>query len=155
VPQQVPAPQAKPAPEPAPAGQLAVAATRPGAEEAYDAAYGRVLNGDHTGAERAFSDFLKRYPSHRLAGNAQYWLAETYYVRGDYKQAAKGFLKGYKDHGASDKAPDSLLKLGMSLAELGEKVQACASLAEVAERFADARAAVRERAVQERDRIGC
>ena len=58
---------------------------------------------------------------HKLAGNAQYWLGETHYVRRDYKAAATAFLNGYTTFENSPKAPDSLLKLGMTLVVMGEK----------------------------------
>ena len=64
-------------------------------------------------------------PNDPLAGNAQYWIGETYYVRGQYKNAADAFLKGYKKYKSSEKAPDTLLRLGMALAELGQKDAAC------------------------------
>ena len=48
-------------------------------------------------------------------------------MRGQYKNAADAFLKGYKKYKSGDKAPDTLLKLGMSLAELGQKDAACST----------------------------
>ena len=79
--------------------------------------------GAYAGAQTDFEQMLKRFPAHKLAGNAQYWLGETFYVRRQFKQAAEAFLAGYTTYQQSTKAPDSLLKLGMTLAAMGEKKQ--------------------------------
>lgn len=126
-----------------------------GAKQLYEAAYGHLLQQDYGAAEAAFDDFLKRYPGDGLAGNAQYWLGESHYVRGQYKAAAGAFLKGYQSYGRSAKAPDSLLKLAMSLDRLGQKEQACLSYGELGTKFPNAPAHVKARAQSERQRIGC
>lgn len=131
------------------------AASDAGAKQLYETAYGHLLQQDYGAAEAAFDDFLKRYPSDGLAGNAQYWLGESHYVRGQYKAAATAFLKGYQSYGKSAKAPDSLLKLAMSLERLGQKDAACSSFGELGSKFPNAPAHVRARAQSERQRIGC
>ncbi len=133
----------------------ASAISDPGAKQLYEAAYGHLLQQDYGAAEAAFDDFLKRYPGDGLAGNAQYWLGESHYVRGQYKAAAGAFLKGYQTYGKSAKAPDSLLKLAMSLDRLGQKDQACLSYGELGNKFPNAPAHVKARAQSERQRIGC
>jgi tol-pal system protein YbgF len=105
-------------------------------------------------AESGFQSFLDKYRDHSLAGNAQYWLGETYYVQGDYKTAAKSFLTGYQEFPKSRKAADSLLKLGLSLNRLGQKEQACAAYSAVGEKFPKATEA-RKRAQNELKRAGC
>ena len=110
---------------------------------------------DYGAAEGAFDEFLRRYPNDTLAGNAQYWLGETFYVRGNYKQAAAAFLKGYQAYSRSAKAADSLLKLAMSLDRLGQRDAACSSYSELTVRFPNAPGAVKSRADTERRRLGC
>lgn len=124
-------------------------------KQAYETAYGYLLQRDYGSAEASFNDFLKKYPNDSLAGNAQYWLGETYFVRGQYKAAAGAFLKGYQTYGQSGKAPDSLLKLAMSLDRLGQKEAACSSFSELAAKFPTAPQSVKGRAQSERQRIGC
>lgn len=124
-------------------------------QEAYEAAYGLLLQQDYGAAQTAFSDFVTKHPRHTLAGNAQYWLGETYYVRGQYKSAAGAFLTGYRKFSASAKAPDSLLKLAMSLDRLGQRSAACSSLGELSTKFPSAAAHVKRRASQERSRLRC
>lgn len=125
------------------------------AQQNYEAAYGLLLQQDYGAAQAAFSDFIKRHGNHALAGNAQYWLGETYYVQGQYKSAAGAFLKGYRSYGSSAKAPDSLLKLAMSLDRLGQRSAACSSLSELGTKFPQAAAHVKRRASQERRRLRC
>jgi TolA-binding protein len=76
-------------------------------------------------------------------------------VRGQYKAAASSFLKGYQTYGNSPKAPDSLLKLAMSLDRLGQKDAACASFGELLTKFPTASSSVKARAQSERQRVGC
>jgi tol-pal system protein YbgF len=124
-------------------------------KQLYETAYGYLLQRDYGAAEVAFNDFLSRFPNDSLSGNAQYWLGETYFVRGQYKAAASAFLKGYQTYGQSSKAPDSLLKLAMSLDRLGQKDAACTSYNELNTRFPNAPQSVRSRAQSERQRVGC
>ncbi|MBE8191758.1 MAG: tol-pal system protein YbgF [Alphaproteobacteria bacterium] len=127
----------------------------------------RHLRGEaYEEAQRDFQKILARFPDHRLAGNAQYWLGETHYTRGDYTQAAAAFLTGYTDFAASNKAPDSLLKLGMSLAALAKEeaeagsitehaAQACNAFGTLATTFPEASASILQRAALEKGRLGC
>ncbi|WP_045836851.1 tol-pal system protein YbgF [Hyphomicrobium sp. 99] len=124
-------------------------------KQLYETAYGYLLQRDYGSAETAFNDFLKKFPNDSLSGNAQYWLGETYFVRGQYKAAASSFLKGYSTYAQSGKAPDSLLKLAMSLDRLGQKEAACSSFSELASKFPTAAPNVKARAQSERQRIGC
>lgn len=121
----------------------------------YERAYSFLLQQDYTAAQASFEDFLARYPSEQLAGNAQYWLGETLFVRARYKPAAEAFLKGYQTYAGSPKAPDSLLKLAMSLNRLGQKDAACGSFTELDRRYPNAAAHIRNRAGAERRRAGC
>ncbi|MEZ0277794.1 MAG: tetratricopeptide repeat protein [Methylibium sp.] len=78
-----------------------------------------------------------------------------HHARGDYKGAADAYLKGYKTYQKSDKAPDTLLKLGMSLAALGQKQEACSTFGELDAKYPKAPEAVRAQAKSERARAGC
>lgn len=141
--------QPKPTPAAVPAGDGG------NPKQLYETAYGYLLQQNYGAAETAFEDFLARHPGDGLAGNAQYWLGESHFVRGQYKQAAGAFLKGYQTYSRSAKAPDSLLKLAMSLDRLGQKEAACTSYGELNTRFPNAPQNIRARAESERRRIGC
>lgn len=157
------APDSAPAAPPgAPAGAApAQAAALPGAlpgttpREQYDYAFGLLRQANYDGAEQALSTFLVQHPQDPLAGNAKYWLGETYYVRGNYQQAAVTFAEGFEAYPNNPKAPDNLLKLGMSLASLGSKDDACGTFEVLQQRYADASATIIQRARQEAQRIGC
>ena len=106
-------------------------------------------------AEQALRTFVEQNPDHPLAGNANYWLGETYYVRQDFQNAALTFADGSQRYPKSGKAPDSLLKLGMALAALGETNDACTAFAELAERYPNASGSVKQRASKEQAKNGC
>lgn len=140
----------------APAAGQALAAVPSGTpREQYDQAFALLRQANYQGAEQALSDFLIRHPDDPLAGNAKYWLGETYYVRGDYQSAAVTFAEGFEAYPDNPKAPDNLLKLGMSLASLGSKDDACGTFEVLQQRYADASATIIQRARQESQRIGC
>lgn len=129
----------------------------PGAtpDEQYQYAFGLLRQAKYADAEAALRRFMEINPSHPLAGNANYWLGETYYVRSDYNQAALIFANGYQNYPKSGKAPDSLLKLGMALSALGETADACVAFAELEQRYPGASDTVKQRLAQERGRNGC
>ena len=121
----------------------------------YDAAYGYILNGEYALAETSFRAFLSNHPTDRRVGSAQYWLGESYIARGMNREAADSFLKSYTQFPDGPKAPDSLLKLGLSLNGLGEKKAACATYEELLTKYPKATKAVRDRAQAEKSRGKC
>lgn len=124
-------------------------------QEQYDEAFGLLRRADYDRAERALAAFVAQHKDSPLAGNAQYWLAETFYVRGKYAEAAVAFAEGYKKYPKNPKAPDNLLKLGMSLASLNQKDDACKTFAQLASQFGATAASLKRRADQERKRLNC
>ena len=124
-------------------------------KEQYDYAFSLLRQQEYAEAERALTAFIQTHPGDPLTGNANYWLAETYYVRGDFRKAAGFFAAGYKNFPESNKASDNLLKLAMSLANLKETDQACLTFKELAERYPDAPPSIKQRAAFESQRAGC
>ena len=124
-------------------------------EEKYDFSIKLLRQGDFAEAERAFREFLSAHGNHELAGNAQYWLGETFYVRGEFEQAARAFLEGYQKYKANKKAPDSLLKLGMSLINLNQKKEACATFDQLTSEFTKAPSYIKRQVEAERKRADC
>lgn len=121
----------------------------------YDFAFSQLKRGDFTTAEAAFEAFLEAHPDDALAGNAQYWLGETFYVRKDYPRAAEAFLKGFQNYRDSNKGPDSLLKLGMTLSAMDKPEEACAAFAELENRYPEAIPAIKEKTEAQKERLGC
>lgn len=124
-------------------------------ESSYDAAYQLLRRADYAGAERALLNFIEAYPEHELAGNAFYWLGETFYVRNDYDQAAIAFARGYKKFPSGAKAPDNLLKLGISFRGMEKTAEACHTFAKLKLDHTDAPVVILSRLEQERAKAGC
>lgn len=123
-------------------------------KQKYDYAYGLVSNAQYDQAELSFRDFLNAHPQDELAGNAQYWLGQTFYARGNYADATRTFLEGMSKYPESPKAPAYLLKVGMSLNLLGEQTEACEVYRELNARFPDSPENTRLRPAEER-KAGC
>lgn len=139
----------------APAAGAGAAAGGPGADALYSAALESLRAGAFDVAEQQFSSFIQANPSDPRVGDATYWLGETYYVRGQYDLAARQFLNGFRNHPDAGKSPDSLLKLGMTLSQLNQKSEACATLDQVPVKYPDASPTVHRRADLEARRAGC
>ena len=106
-------------------------------------------------AEQALAQFIATRAEHPLAGNARYWLGETYYVQKDYEQAAQTFFNGYRVSPSNVKAPDMLLKLGMSLFQIKKPKEACATFDKLAHDFPNAPARIKSAVVREKKRLRC
>jgi len=106
-------------------------------------------------AELAFKEFIQRYPKNKLSLNARYWLGESFYVRKKFLDAADAFLKAYQQSPKGLKAPDSLLKLGMSLANLKKKQDACDVFSQLAKDYPDASENIKKHLKREFNRAAC
>ncbi len=124
-------------------------------EKMYEEAFSQLGRTEYAKAEAGFAKFLSLYADHKLAANAQYWLAESYYVRGQLNEAAVAFAEGFQKYPDAQKAPDNLLKLGMTLGGLGRKQDACLTWGQLERRFPDAPANIKSRVTQEKARLGC
>lgn len=124
-------------------------------KEQYETAYALLRKGDHVGAEKAFLAFIEAHPKHDLAGNANYWLGETYYARGQFEQAAPIFAEGLTTYKNNIKGPDNLLKLGLTMDKLGKKEQACTAFAAISEEFPKAEQSIKDRAKEEAQKLSC
>jgi tol-pal system protein YbgF len=135
--------------------QLATLPPTASPQDEYDMAYGYVLHKDYALAEQAFRDFLRKHPDQKLVPDAHYWLGESLFQRQRYRDAAESFLAVSTKYEHSGKAPDSLLRLGQSLAALHQKEAACATLAEVGRKFPRASASVKRGVTQEQKKVHC
>jgi tol-pal system protein YbgF len=124
-------------------------------KDQYDYAFDLLKRAEYAQAEQALRQFVTAYPRDPLAGNAQYWLGETFYVRNNYAEAATQFLKGYQTYPQSPKAPDNLFKLGLTLTILGKVQEACSAYQRFDREYANAAGALKRRVVDERQRLGC
>ncbi len=124
-------------------------------EEQYKFATSLIKVGDYDQAELALKEFVKKNPKHRLAGSAQYWYAETFYIRQLYHDAAAAYLDGYQKYPKSSKGPQNLLKLGVTLSELGEKDQGCQMLDGIKKQYPKAKQSVIQKAKYEKKKYKC
>jgi tol-pal system protein YbgF len=124
-------------------------------EKQYEFATSFLKVGDYNTAERAFNEFVILNPEHNLAGNAQYWYAETFRIRQLYTDAASAYLEGYQKYPKSNKGPINLLKLGVSLVQIGEKDQGCLMITGVKEQYPDANQSVLQKAKYEEKKFEC
>lgn len=127
----------------------------PASRQAYDQAYTQLLQQNYAAAEAGFSDYLARFPSDELSPNAQFWLGETHFVRGQWDPAAAAFLKVAQSFPRAEKAPDSLAKFAMSMERKGNRPAACRALQELNTRYPSPPAHVRTWETAERRRAGC
>jgi tol-pal system protein YbgF len=121
----------------------------------YDQAFSYLQVNDYANAQGTFESFIEKYPDHSLAANSKYWLGETFYAREDYSSASRAFARSFKDHPEGQKAPDTLLKLAMSLKSQDMKNEACLTLGELKSRFPNAPASVLSKANSERQAYQC
>lgn len=124
-------------------------------QQSFDKAFKLMSQGEYGSAENAFSSFLEEHRQHQLASNAQYWLGRTYLVQKKYAKAAAAFFAGQTDYPEGSKAAHSLLGLGTSLFELGQKDEACSALDLLGRDYPDAPQDVKQRLNAERSRMAC
>ena len=124
-------------------------------EKQYEFAISFLKVGDYNTAERAFREFVISNADHELAGNAQYWYAETFRIRQLYTDAASAYLEGYQKYPKSNKAPINLLKLGVSLVQIGEKDQGCLMITGVKDQYPKANQSVLQKAKYEEKKFEC
>jgi len=124
-------------------------------EKQYEFATSFLKVGDYPTAERAFREFVNTNPEHDLAGNAQYWYAETFRIRQLYTDAASAYLEGYQKYPRGEKAPINLLKLGVSMVQIGEKDQGCKMINGVKKQYPEANQSVIQKAKYESQKFEC
>ena len=124
-------------------------------EKQYEFATSFLKVGDYNMAERAFREFVETNSSHNLAGSAQYWYAETFRIRQLYTDAASAYLEGYQKYPKSQKAPINLLKLGVSLVQIGERDQGCLRITGVKKQYPKANQSVLQKAKYEEKKFEC
>ena len=125
------------------------------AKEQYDFALSFVKVGDYETAEIALREFVDTNAKDELAGSAQYWYAETFRIRQLYQDAATAYLDGYQKYPNSSKAPVNLLKLGVSLVQIGEKDQGCSMITGVSKQYPKASQSVLQKAKYEEKKFDC
>ena len=125
------------------------------AEDQYEFAVSFMKIGDYETAEFALKEFIEKNKDHDLAGSAQYWYGETFRIRQLYSDAATAYLDGYQNYPKSRKAPDNLLKLGITMVQLGEKDQGCKMISGIKKEYPKANKSVLQKAQYEQKKFKC
>jgi len=125
------------------------------AEDQYEFAVSFMKIGDYETAEFALREFIDKNKDHDLAGSAQYWYGETFRIRQLYSDAATAYLDGYQNYPKSKKAPDNLLKLGITMVQLGEKDQGCKMISGLKKEYPKASKSVLQKAQYEQKKFKC
>ena len=125
------------------------------AEEQYEFAVSFMKIGDYETAEFALKEFIEKNKDNDLAGSAQYWYGETFRIRQLYSDAATAYLDGYQNYPKSNKAPDNLLKLGITMVQLGEKDQGCKMISGLKKEYPKASKSVLQKAQYEQKKFKC
>ncbi len=123
--------------------------------EQFNAALQAFQAGQYPEAEAGFKAFLAANPSHRMSADAIFYIGETYLQRSRPREAAEQYLKVTTDYSKSSRAPESMVRLGQTLAALGNNEQACATLTEFGKRYPAASASVKKLAEHESAKDHC
>ena len=124
-------------------------------KEQFNSAVEAYKAGQYADAEAQLKAFLSTNSTHRLAPDAIFFLGETYLQRSRPREAAEQYLKLSTDFSRSTRAPDGMMRLGQSLAMLGNSEQACATFAEVGKRYPTASSQVRKTVEREMQKDHC
>lgn len=125
------------------------------AEEIYQQGQEALKAGKNDEAAALFTSLMTRYPEHKLAENAQYWLGEAYYAKKDYTKSAVTFAKGYEKYKNGNKGADNIFKLGMSFKELGKTKEACTAFVNLPKEFPKAEQVLKDKAKAQAAALKC
>lgn len=125
------------------------------AEQIYQEGLDEINAGNFDNAADRFTAVLTKFPEHKLAGNAQYWLGESFYGKKDYAKAAVAFAKGYEKYKDGNKGADNILKLGLSMQMLNKKDEACTAFVNLEKEFPKASQNLKDRAAKAAEELAC
>ncbi len=125
------------------------------AKELYDQAFASIKKQNYKTAQTEFEAFLTLYPKNELAGNAQYWLGESFFARENYQKAAIAFAEGFQNYRNSQKAPDNLFKLGVTMARLKKKDEACIAFKNFTKEYPKVSDSMKKRLETEVRKLSC
>ncbi|WP_425417232.1 tol-pal system protein YbgF [Oricola indica] len=121
----------------------------------YRSGYENVLNGDYNVAEGIFRSFVELFPSDPLVPDARFWLAESVRAQGRLEEAVEIFIALRQSYPDTQKAPETLLKIGQIMLDLGDRDVACVTFADAQSSYPDMSPNVRGRIAEERSRAQC
>ncbi|QGZ96382.1 tol-pal system protein YbgF [Terricaulis silvestris] len=123
--------------------------------DAYSRARELLVDGNYAEAEVAFEDFLQRYPQAPTAADARFWFAFTQLARNNYQDAAANFVQYLRDTPQGPRAPEAQVRLGMALAGMEQRAQACQAFSSLVRRYPNAARNIRDLAAREARAAQC
>jgi tol-pal system protein YbgF len=123
--------------------------------EQYNSALEAYRVGQYDEAEQKLHAFLAKNGGSRWTPDAIFLLGESYFKRSRPREAAEQYLKLSTDYSKSPRAPEGMLRLGQSLAALGNNDQACATFGEVGRRYPTATTTVKKNIELEMQKDHC
>ena len=115
----------------------------------------RMNEGDFSGAQSVFQQYLDLNPDAADRGDVYFWLGETYYAKSGFSSAAESYIASMRAAPKGDYAPEAMVKLAATARSLGQNNMACQTLASFPTQYPNAVSAVREKARIEKLRSGC
>ena len=125
------------------------------ARELFDLGFDYFQMGDYQNSEQVFEVFNERFPDDNKTPNAQFWLGESKFSQSNFKGAAKVFLDAHNNWPDARIAPQTLLKLGVSLAGMRQRELACATYAKVYKKYPQMSGRMRARVAAEQKSSHC
>ena len=124
-------------------------------KDRYEYALGLLQKKDYKQAEESFLAFIKDFDKSDLKPNAIYWLGETYYAQQQFEKAVGQFADIFSNHPKSNKAPDALLKMGLSMLSLKKTAEACTAFIALPNEYPKASESLKQRALEETKKNKC
>jgi tol-pal system protein YbgF len=125
------------------------------AEDVYNQAMDHLTKSEYEAALRLFRQVVTDYPGTDYAAQAQYWIADIHYVQKDYEKAALAFAEVIKKYPTAGRGPEAMLKLGLSLINIGKKPEGCKTLGAIKQQYPKASEAILSRADREAKKAEC
>ena len=117
--------------------------------EQYKSALAAYKAGQYADAEALLKAYIAANKGAANVPDAVFYIGETYMQRARPREAAEQYLKVSTQYPRSSRAPESMVRLGLALAKLGNNEQACATFAEVGKRYPSAPGFVKRSADRE------
>jgi tol-pal system protein YbgF len=138
-------------------GNPATAGSAPGsdARSSFDYARGLIERGEYENGETAMRDFQRKFARDKRSPEATFWIGESYLRRTRYREAAENFLTVTTKHSGIAKAPEAMLKLGISLRGLGATSEACGTFDQVNKKYPNAGSSIKQAVEREKTRAKC
>ena len=121
----------------------------------FDAALAAYRAGNYTEAIVGFDGYIQTNPGGPQVSEAAYWKGEALAAQGSWNMAARSYLDSFSGAPQGPKAPEALLRLGVSLGRLGQFNEACMTLGEVGKRFPNAGGDLADRTASEMRALNC